>query len=172
MRRARLSVLCAGLLLFTSALLAAPAAGAYPVGTQAQLTVDRTDPYVGDTIEIGGFGFHPDESVRLTIGGVQVGTARTDARGAFDPPARVPDLPGARVVTGTGASGAADDVASVRITIQARGVAAVSTTRVRTGGLAFTGAQISAFVGLGLVLVAAGVVAVRLGRRRRPSAVS
>ena len=53
------------------------------------------------------------ELVKLTIGGIFVGIAHTDATGHFDPPVIVPkSLSGDQLLTGTGQQGTPNDTAS------------------------------------------------------------
>jgi hypothetical protein len=150
--------------LFMTALLHAQAGSAapYPPTTQAQIMASTTTPFQKQKIEVSGLHYHANEDVRLTIGGIFVGTAHTDASGSFDPPVIVPALSGAQTLVGAGASGAADDTASLVLTVRVP-----STTTPSGGGLAFTGVQIGGMIAGAAVLLAGGVFLTTAGRRRK-----
>jgi hypothetical protein len=162
MRRIVLSLLAALALLFSSVIWSA-AASAYPVSTCSQIAASTTSPYVGETLEVSGAGFHLNEDVKIYIGGsvshrsgttcgliltggVFVGTGHTDAQGAFDPLVKVPDLVGTQPLTAVGASGAQDDISSVPITIRlGAGVGGVSASAsVSAAAVAATPAGVAA----------------------------
>jgi LPXTG-motif cell wall-anchored protein len=181
MRRLVRAVAVIGLLT-ASAALAAPAAGAAPVdaptsvpGTcatypvqicQAHIMSSTTTPLQGQTIEVSGLGYQPNEDVALTIGGIPVGTAHTDADGNFDPPVVVPaTLIGDQPLTGRGASGQPYDVDSLILNIRAAGTGGSSSSG--GGGLASTGVEIAAFSAVGAALIIAGIAFAVFGRRRR-----
>jgi hypothetical protein len=178
MRRKLGAVAVLGMLAGT-VLLAAPA-GAVPTPTsvpgtcgyppalcQAHIFSSTTAPTPGQTIEASGKDYHPNEDVDLTIGGIHVGTAHTDANGNFDPAVVVPaSLRGDQPLTGRGASGQPNDVDSVVLHIQVAGASGSSSS----GGLASTGVEIAAFSAVGVALIAGGVAFAVAGRRRRASA--
>lgn len=181
--RRRTTALSAVLALLVTGLWAAPSgvAAPYPPATHAQIFSSTTTPVQGQTIQVSGKDYLPNEDVRLTIGGIFVGTAHTDGAGSFARPAKVPaTLLGDQPLTGVGASGLPTDRDSLTLTIRARGasnsaaVAGESNVAVAgrsngAGGLSSTGARIALLVGVAVVLLAAGGVATRLGRRRRAS---
>jgi hypothetical protein len=137
----------------------------YPVQIcQAHIMSSTTTPFQGQTIEVSGLGYQPNEDVALTIGGIPVGTAHTDADGNFDPPAVVPaSLIGDQPLTGRGASGQPYDVDSLILNIRAAGAGGSSSS---SGGLASTGVDILTGVAVALALIGAGVLFARGGRRR------
>jgi len=133
---------------------------------QAHIMSSTTTPFQGQTIEVSGRGYHANESVALTIGGISVGTAHTDGSGNFDPPAVVPvSLLGDQPLTGRGASGLPDDVDSVVLHITAAGASPTSTS----GGLSSTGVDVLTGLAVAIALIGAGVLFMQGGRRRRRS---
>ena len=163
-----LGLLLAGILFASSAVAAPkpkPTSTCYPPGRcHAKIFSSTTTPVQGQRIKVSGKFYLPNENVRLTIGGVYVGTARTDADGAFDPPVTVPNLVGDQELSGVGASGLATDRDSLILTIRASGAAGAGDN---AGGLASTGVQIAAFSLLGVVLLVGGGFLVLAARRRR-----
>ena len=137
----------------------------YPVQIcQAHILSSTTTPFQGQTIEVSGIGYVADEDVRLTIGGIFVGTAHTDSGGNFDPPVVVPaSLLGDQPLTGAGASGQPYDIDSLVLNIRAAGEGGSSSSN---GGLAHTGVDILTGVAVALALIGAGVLFARGGRRR------
>lgn len=172
MRRVLSALLTLGLLLtgvlFATAARSAPTdpgGPCYPPGTcHAQIFSSTTTPFQGDTIKVSGKFYLPNEDVRLTIGGIFVGTAHTDGDGAFDPPVVVPDLLGDQVLEGVGASGFDFDRDSLILNIRTRSGAGSD-----NGGLASTGVKIAAISLLGAALLIGGGFLVMAGRRRRGS---
>lgn len=179
MQRLFRAVAVAGLLT-ASAALAAPANAAAPTPTsvpgtcatypvqicQAHILSSTTTPTQGQTIEVSGLGYQPNEDVALTIGGIGVGTAHTDSSGNFDPPVVVPaTLIGDQPLTGTGASHQPYDVDSLVLDIRASGAGGSSSSS--GGGLASTGVEIAAFSAVGAALIIAGIAFAVFGRRRR-----
>lgn len=153
----------AALLGFASPASAVPC-DTYPPSTcYPTILVSQTNPYVGDTIEISGQNFYPNEQVKLYIEDVYVGAAQTDASGNFDPPAVVPDRPGPAVVKGVGATGKADDVATTDITIRTR---ANTATDGGGNGLSNTGVKVAGLGVVAALLIAAGAFLTRAGKRR------
>jgi hypothetical protein len=145
-----------------------PAAN-YPPTPNATVMSSTTTPFIGQKLEVSGSAYCPDEDVRLTIGGTFVGTAHTDATGAFDPSAIVPGPVGQKQLCGVGASGLANDRDCLPLTISAgHGTDAVTTG----GGLAMTGTQIAGLVVLAVALVAGGAFLAAAGRRRKTDALS
>jgi hypothetical protein len=136
----------------------------YPVQIcQAHIMSSTTTPFQGQTIEASGIGYHANEDVALSIGGIPVGTAHTDSSGNFDPAVVVPtSLIGDQPLTGAGASGQPDDIDSIVLNIRAAGAGGSSSS----GGLASTGVDILTGVAIALALIGAGVLFARGGRRR------
>lgn len=167
--------LCAAML--TLGVFGAPAAGAYPPGTCAEISVSTTTPIVGAKIEVSGSSFHANEDVSIYIGGtvtvdgcqvtlsggIKVGTAHTDASGNFDPQVTVPNLLGTQPLTGLGASGAADDSATLNLKISAANTGGTGGHRPPAG----TGVAIAAMLVAAGLLIFGGLALVRSGRRRR-----
>jgi hypothetical protein len=158
---------------FTVAALGATSANAYPPGTCPQISASTTTPHKGQHIEVSGSAFGPDESVALFIGGhvtvngcsvvlsggIRVGTAHTDATGAFDPQVTVPNLSGSQPLTGVGS--APDDSATLQLTIAGNGPGGTS-----GGGTATTGVEVVALLVTAGMLLVGGAVLLRAGRRR------
>jgi hypothetical protein len=138
----------------------------YPVTTQASIAASTTTPFVGESIDVSGTCYHANEGVALTIGGVSVGTAHTDANGSFTLTVKVPDLLGAQSLVGRGASGEGNDVDSLTLTIEGSGVAGESIGG-GGGGLASTGVKIAGLVLLAGALIGGGAFFAVAGRRRR-----
>jgi hypothetical protein len=137
----------------------------YPPAPSATVQVNTTRPIVGETLEISGIAYCPDEDVELTIAGEHVGTAHTDAQGNFDPPVTTPGPPGQKQVCGIGASGLATDRDCLLIEVPD---AAGSPPPDEGGGTAFTGVQIALLGLAALVLIVGGVVLTTLTRNRHP----
>jgi hypothetical protein len=152
----------------------------YPVGVrQAQIQVSTTVPTRGVKFEVSGTHYLPNEKVKLYIGGsvtaceptslagaIYVGSAETNGSGAFDPGVYVPDsLSGNQIVTGIGASLKKYDFDTQAITIGGATPTSASTSPGSTP--AQTGEDIAMMLAAGAVLVGAGVVFTRGGRRRR-----
>jgi hypothetical protein len=147
-------------------------AAAYPPGANATLQVDTTNPVIGETIKVSGIKFCPNEDVDITIEGVFVATAHTDARGAFDPEVKVTGAAGEKQVCGVGASGLASDRDC--LTINARAATSIQNPApgkdTDTGNPAMTGVEIALLGVLALVLVVGGVLFTTIGRRRNSAA--
>ncbi|MDT4971668.1 MAG: hypothetical protein QOG22_1811 [Pseudonocardiales bacterium] len=144
---------------------AATCGSGYPVTTQASIASSTTTPFVGESIKVSGTCYHANEDVAITIGGVSVGTAHTDANGSFELTVTVPNLLGGQLLVGRGASGATNDVDSLTLTIEASGAAGVSGGG--GGGLASTGVKIAGLVLLAGALIGGGAFFAIAGRRRR-----
>jgi hypothetical protein len=138
----------------------------YPPGPHATVQVNTTNPFVGETIEVSGINYCPNESVDIQIEGKHVATAHTDSTGAFDPPAVVPPPAGAQQVCGIGASGLSTDQDCLTINVRAKSNATTPPSNTN-GGTASTGVKIALLGLLALVLVVSGVVLATLGRNRR-----
>jgi hypothetical protein len=142
----------------------------YPPTTQAVISTSTTTPYQGQHIEVSGMTYHASEDVKLYIGGQFVGTGHTDSAGSFDPLVTTPDLLGHQTLTGVGASGAANDVDSLVLTISKGSPAGVAggggPGGSSGGGLAFTGVEIAGLVGIAVALLAGGTAMMVVGRRR------
>ncbi len=99
--------------------------------TQATLTLDHPEVRAGDAVSIHGDGFAAHAKLRLTLGSVSLGVVRSDAAGVFDTSSVV--IP-ATVTAGPHTIGITDagkhTLATVVLTIQGAGSAAVATTPV------------------------------------------
>ena len=135
----------------------------YPDGQHAMVQVDRNVLYVGDSLEVSGIVYCPNENVNITIAGRSVGTGHTDDQGSFDPRVTAPGPPGTKELCGIGASGKPFDQDCLDIKVRANGG-----PNNHGGGTAFTGVQIALLGLLALILVVGGVVVTTLGRNRRP----
>jgi hypothetical protein len=180
-----LGLLTAGLLIGQSGAVASPSGAlaiaapgtcpkpaTYPPTPGATVRSSTTSPFLGQTIEVSGTNYCPDEDVDIRIGGQHVGTAHTDASGNFDPPVVVPGPAGSRVLDGIGASGLSNDRDS--LTLCVTGDAVCSGTGGTTapssgGGLPFTGTQVTGLIVLAIVLLGGGGAAIYAGRRKRAS---
>jgi hypothetical protein len=160
---------------------AAAAAGAcnddaYPPSPHATIMSSTTTPAVGETIEASGTYYCPNEDVQLTLDGADVGTAHTDAQGAFDPPVVVTKAGSALQLCGIGASGLADDRDCITLNTRAAvaagdGTGSGSGSGNAGGGTALTGLDVAGLVALGVVLLVGGAVLVATSRRKRLSGV-
>jgi hypothetical protein len=161
----------------TAAVAAAPqvAAGVcpnsppYPPGPDATVEVNTTIPHVGDTLQVSGIEYCPNEDVDITIAGQHVGTGHTDNNGSFGPQQVItPGPPGPQQLCGIGASGLPTDRDCLTLHVQGTGRSSPAPPGSNGGGTAFTGVQIALFGLIALVLVVGGVVVTTLGRNRRP----
>lgn len=143
-----------------------PGATTYPPSPGATVMSSTTTPFIGQTIEVSGKGYCPDEDVALFIGSTRVGTAHTDANGSFDPPAKVPGPVGQATLLGRGASGLSLDRDTLVLTIRA---ASSSTPGSPSGepGLALTGTELTGLIVLAALLLGGGGVMLYAGRRKR-----
>jgi hypothetical protein len=147
-------------------------ADAYPPSPHATIMSSTTTPAVGETIEASGTHYCPNEDVQLTLDGADVGTAHTDAQGAFDPPVVVNKAGSALQLCGIGASGLADDRDCITLNTRAAvpaGNGAGSGSA--GGGTALTGLDVAGLVALGVVLLVGGAALVATSRRKRLSGV-
>lgn len=161
--------------------LASPAS-AYPPGTCAVASLSASRVTAGGTVDVSGSGFLKNEQVAIKIGvkvtangcdlavsgGVQIGTATTDASGAFDPVVTIPsNLRGQQTIALIGASGQPSDRAAATLTVTAPNGGGQGTGGVTAG----TGAPILTMllVVAGLLLGGTGIAFA--GRRRSRNAV-
>lgn len=149
---------------------AAPACtrAAYPPSPHATIMTSTTTPRVGEKIEASGTNYCPNEDVALTLAGASVGTAHTDAHGAFDPPVVVNRAGSALQLCGIGASGLAADRDCVTLTTMSNATApAGNSSGSSGGGTAFTGFDIAALCLLAAILLLGGGGLVVANRRRQ-----
>jgi hypothetical protein len=136
---------------------------------------------VGEKFEVSGEHFVKNEPVKIYIGGslgvpcdsssytpgTFVGTGHTDADGNFDPQVKMPaGYSGTVLLIGIGATGLPYDFATVNLQI---GGSSASGTSSNPGPPAHTGVDIALMLAVAVVLLGAGVLFTRGGRRRRAS---
>jgi hypothetical protein len=140
----------------------------YPPSPGATVMASTTTPFVGQTIEVSGKGYCPDEDVEIFIGGTHVATTHTDAAGSFDPSAKVPGPVGRATLLGRGASGLSADSDTLVLTVRS-GSGSGSNSGSPSGGpgLALTGSEIVGLIVLAVLLLGGGAVMTFAGRRKR-----
>ena len=158
------------------AVCGSPTVGYPPkASSSAQLAASTNFAHVGDKLELSGTHYLPNEDVALYISGklteckpstlhnfIKVGTAHTDANGSFDPTVTVPNVSGHVTMFGIGASLKGYDYSTQPLTI-----AATNNSSGSTQPPAHTGVDIALMLAAGGLLVGAGVVFTRGGKRRR-----
>ena len=165
--RRYISQVVAGTLVVFSLLLSASVAFAYGPGQTGTLTGNTStcSASSGCSLTLSGSGFQPGETVGLTFNStpVSLGTTTANSSGGFTFSVTIPagEPAGNHTIVATGES--SGTTASFAITLTAATTAAPSPS----GGLAFTGADISALVGVGAVVIALGGLLVLASRRRR-----
>jgi hypothetical protein len=143
-------------------------ASAYPPSQQTSIAVESAvvDP-CGSTA-VNGSGFQSGEAVTITLSGTATAldTTTADTTGSFSAQTTIPSgtAPGPYTLLSSGSSG---DSASTGITVGTGGCRTVAA--VSRGGLAFTGADIAAMVGVAVVSIGVGALLVLTTRRRRQS---
>jgi hypothetical protein len=151
-------------------------AQAAPYATAPTVSVSDQTPVVGGSLTASGAGFQALERVSLSLNGVSLGSATTDASGAFSTSVTLPaGVSGAQTIVVTGASG---DTGNITITIGAAApVAAVPAGGAAGGGsggsggvLASTGVAVVGIGALGALLLVGGGVMLFAGQRRAHSA--
>lgn len=146
---------------------ASPGALAYPPTTcPGSLSVSTTHPLVGETITVSGANFNAHAGVHLVMHSksYDLGTFNTDAQGSFSAQVRLPfGVVGTHVIVAV--SGAPNIGQCPGVRIQIHGPAATSTG---PGGppTSFTGTDLLLILLAAAVLLAAGVVFNRSGKRR------
>lgn len=136
------------------------------------VTVDPSTFEAGDTVTVIGTGFQPDfetiielTSVSVTV---QLGTATTDATGAFEVQVTIPADAEDGPHTITAVCDSAGNVSSTDVT-----VSSLSATTTTTGGgpLPRTGTDSQPLIVLGAIAVLVGIALVLVSKRRRRAAV-
>jgi hypothetical protein len=148
------------------------------VTTQAQIQSSTTTPASGEKFEASGINYVANEDVKIYIGGSIgspcdptsysggqfVGTGHTDASGHFDPQVTMPTgLSGSQLLVGVGATGQGYDFSFLTLTVAGTGGTSSGTGQPP----AHTGVDIALMLSAAAVLIGAGVVFMRGGRRRR-----
>ena len=167
----------------TSANAAPTGCGAnlYPPKVQAQVETSTTTVSAGENFEVSGINYVANESVKIYVGGsvgspcvpssytggTFVGTGHTDATGAFDPQVTFPSgLSGNQLLVGIGATGKGYDFSY--LTLNAGSGTGGSGGSTGSGQPpAHTGVDIALMLSAAAVLIGAGAVFMRGGRRRR-----
>ncbi|MDT4915221.1 MAG: hypothetical protein QOC66_4349 [Pseudonocardiales bacterium] len=165
-----LAVASAGLLLAAPAAGAAPAALPYPSTTCPTLAVSTTTPLVGASITVTGSKFANNADVRLELHTTVyvLGHVTTSATGTFQTTVTLPaGVVGAHELQAIGGGANADpgcppDPIQI-INIHAGASAAAN----GGGGTAFTGVDVLLLVLVAALLLGAGVVLNRSGRKGR-----
>ena len=164
----------------TSANAAPTGCGAnlYPPKVQAQIQTSTTTPASGASFEASGINYVANENVKIYIGGsvgspcnpstytggTLVGTGHTDSAGKFDPSITMPTgLSGAQLLVGVGATGQGYDFSYLTLNVAGTG----GTSGNSSQPPAHTGVDIALMFSAAAVLIGAGVVFLRGGRRRR-----
>jgi LPXTG-motif cell wall-anchored protein len=139
-------------------------AQSYPIQT-GELTVSSggsptSSLQAGQSFAVAGGGFNPSTTVTITIdpSGAILGTATTDATGAFSATVSVPSSlsTGSYTVRATGAGPSGTLVLSQAVTVQGA-----------ASGLPVTGSSSTIALLIGISLLAAGALLVTLTRRSR-----
>ena len=139
---------------------------AYPPSPHATIMSSTTTPNVGQTIEASGTRYCPDEDVALTIDGTAVGTAHTDAHGAFDPHVVVNKAGSHLQLCGIGASGLADDQDCLTLSTPTATSSESTGGSTSHSGTSLTGTDILALCLLAAALIGGGAVLMVTSRRR------
>jgi hypothetical protein len=143
-----------------------PGATSYPPSPGAIIMASTTTPFVGQTIEVSGKNYCPNEDVAIMLRGKKVGSTHTDASGRFEPPLKVSGPAGQAELAGIGASGLSLDRDSLELTIGA-GTGVNPGSPSGTPGLALTGTELTGLIALAAVLLGGGGVMLYAGRRKR-----
>jgi len=143
------------------------AAFAYGGQPETMTTVNSAVVDPCNSIVVTGSGYQPGETVTLLLASTSLGTTTADTTGAFSSTVTVPQgtAAGPYSLVSTGSSG---DTSSTGVTVGTGGCG-VTLAAVSSGGLAFTGADIAALVGVGAVALGLGGMLLLVTRRRRTS---
>lgn len=148
----------------------------YPAG-QCALVVSATVVHPGEPITVSGFGYAAHSTVIIDFhsAAVFLGTATTDANGAFSTTVTIPTTaaPGNHTITATGINpDGTPRVLSVAVTIPftATGTASAAPPSSSSGSpLATTGVDAAALLGVGLGAAGLGSLMIASSRRKRTS---
>ncbi|MGH8961785.1 MAG: hypothetical protein ACRDWT_11450 [Jatrophihabitantaceae bacterium] len=144
-----------------------PHSTGYPMSPGVMIMASTTTPFVGQRIEVSGKNYCPDEDVTILLRGKNVGTAHTDASGAFDPGVKVTGPVGRATLLGRGASGQSLDRDSLVLTVRAGTGSGSGAGSPSGGGLAVTGTELAAMIVLAALLLGGGIALTVAGRRNR-----
>jgi hypothetical protein len=146
---------------------ASPGAPAYPPTTcPGALSVSTTHPLVGETITVSGTNFNAHTGVHLVLDSKahSLGTFNTDAQGSFTAQVQLPSgVLGTHVILAVSGAVNVDQCPGVPIHIHAP-----QATSTGPGGppTSFTGTDILLILLAAAVLLAAGIIFNRSGKRR------
>ena len=164
-------------LVLASTASASPAVAQYGPVSAATLFVSSTTVAPGGTVTVSGTGFDANSTVTLTLDGVVIGTATTNAAGAFSTTVTIPSglAAGYYTIIATDSLGRTSSI-TIYVTgasttaVAAPSAAAPSSTSSSSSGLAFTGTDAAATAGAGAGAIALGGLLVLGSRRRRRNA--
>jgi alpha-L-fucosidase len=147
---------------------ASPRALAYPPTTcPGTLSVSTTHPLPGETITVTGHNFTPGANVHLVLHTVtyDLGTFKADAQGSFTAQVKLPDgVVGQHLVVAVSGAPHVRQCPGETIQIQAPG--GTSTGPGGPPGTSFTGTDLLLILLAAAVLLGAGAIFLRSGRRR------
>ena len=127
--------------------------------------VDDSTVVAGQSVVASGTGCGAGDTVTFSIDGTTLGTTTASSTGTYSSTVTIPDLPdGTYTLNATCGS----DVLGLSITVGNGGGSLGASTG--SGGLARTGSNLMAPVGVGTIAVVLGGAAVYGSRRRRQSA--
>jgi hypothetical protein len=153
-------------------LLAGPASAQYPPPPTCHLSKVEVEP--GDHIGITGENWLPDSDVLLRFfsQAVVLGTAHTDAGGAFSTSEEIPDnaSPGDHTIKASGQDLNGDPVTVDCGVVEVEREEAGGAPPAGGGGVAFTGTNISLGLIILAILLALGLGLVYAGRRKKAHA--
>ncbi|MEQ1788505.1 MAG: LPXTG cell wall anchor domain-containing protein [Acidimicrobiales bacterium] len=132
------------------------------------VTVDPSTFEAGDIVTVTGSGLEPNFDTTIEFSGVQVGTALTDATGAFEAQVTIPSDATDGPHTITAVCDTPGNVSSTDVTVSSTGQ--VPTTAPGGGPLPRTGNDTEPLVVAGGIAVLAGVAFVLVAKRRRRTA--
>lgn len=161
------------LLLGVLAVAAAPPAAAGGGGSDYAnciITVDPSTFEAGDIVTVTGSGFEPNFATTIEFNSVtvEVGTATTDATGAFEVQVTIPSDATDGPHTITAVCDTPGNITSTDVTVSSTGQ--VPTTAPGGGPLPRTGSDTEPLVVAGGIAVLAGVAFVLVAKRRRRTA--
>jgi len=148
----------------------ATAAAGYPTTQCPSLSVSTTNPLPGQSITVSGVNFTPNASVRLELHTTVyvLKTVTADDQGAFTTSVTLPDgvVGSHEIVAATGAPNISGCPGNPVVVIHIQTGGSSSSTGGHHGGTSFTGVDVLAMLVGAAVLIGAGVVFNRGGRRR------
>jgi hypothetical protein len=143
-------------------------AGAAPYGGGASIALSASTVAEGGHVTISGTGFEATRTVTLTLHTVTVslGTAQTDASGAFSTTVTLPSgVTGSHTITAADAAGNSAS-ATITITAPGRGTSGGGSGG-SGGGVSATGVAVIGLSAVGFALLVGGALMLLAGRRRK-----